>query len=442
MAPSAAPASLESLESQWLEQMKAMKAALAELNISQVEDGVKPYGHDIHLNERPPASSTEEENLWDLISDEDDEEFSDQTSSPLENGHESPIPVDGTAHDIKWLSDMCKKAVSSKPGVDAEELLQQLTSLLASDSAADELQALLVDTLGFEELDMIAELLSYRSELLQNLAAKESHGKLANGLQTREQRMEALRQQDAEHKSVQLAPAADRAGAHYPHVYKAHDAGNSLSAFGRKYALPQGSERTEHQKYEEYTIPASKVGRVAANQRLVPIATLDGLCKRTFKGYTTLNRMQSLLYDVAYHTNENMLVCAPTGAGKTDAAMLTILHAIGQNLSPSPIDNPDVEDFAVESESFKIVYVAPMKALAAEITEKFAKRLAWLGIACREFTGDMHLTKKEIQSTNIIVTTPEKWDVVTRKSTGDTELVQKVRLLIIDEVCTVNVYSI
>ncbi|KAI7457044.1 Sec63-domain-containing protein, partial [Hortaea werneckii] len=46
----------------------------------------------------------------------------------------------------------------------------------------------------------------------------------------------------------------------------------------------------------------------------------------------------------------------------------------------------------------------------------------------------MQLTKAEISATQIIVTTPEKWDVVTRKSTGDTELVQKVRLLIIDEV--------
>ncbi|KAJ0348244.1 hypothetical protein COL922a_014837, partial [Colletotrichum nupharicola] len=44
------------------------------------------------------------------------------------------------------------------------------------------------------------------------------------------------------------------------------------------------------------------------------------------------------------------------------------------------------------------------------------------------------MTKPEIVETQIIVTTPEKWDVVTRKSTGDTELVQKVRLLIIDEV--------
>ena len=34
----------------------------------------------------------------------------------------------------------------------------------------------------------------------------------------------------------------------------------------------------------------------------------------------------------------------------------------------------------------------------------------------------MQLTKKEIAETQIIVTTPEKWDVVTRKPTGEGEL--------------------
>jgi antiviral helicase SLH1 len=63
-----------------------------------------------------------------------------------------------------------------------------------------------------------------------------------------------------------------------------------------------------------------------------------------------------------------------------------------------------------------------MKALAAEITRKFGKRLAWLGINVRELTGDMQLTRQEIAETQIIVTTPEKWDVVTRKPTGEGEL--------------------
>lgn len=75
-----------------------------------------------------------------------------------------------------------------------------------------------------------------------------------------------------------------------------------------------------------------------------------------------------------------------------------------------------------------------MKALAAEVVQKMGKRLQWLGISVRELTGDMQLTRDEIRRTQIIVTTPEKWDVVTRKSTGDTELAQKVRLLIVDEV--------
>ena len=78
--------------------------------------------------------------------------------------------------------------------------------------------------------------------------------------------------------------------------------------------------------------------------------------------------------------------------------------------------------FNIDRDAFKVIYVAPMKALAAEITRKFAKRLAWLHIKVRELTGDMQLTRQEIAETQIIVTTPEKWDVVTRKPTGEGEL--------------------
>jgi replicative superfamily II helicase len=104
--------------------------------------------------------------------------------------------------------------------------------------------------------------------------------------------------------------------------------------------------------------------------------------------------------------------------------MLTVLSIISQFRSGSIID----------LDKFKIVYVAPMKALATEIVRKFAKRLAYLNVRVSELTGDMQMSKAEIAATQMIVTTPEKWDVVTRKSVGDTELTQKVRLLLIDEV--------
>jgi len=66
--------------------------------------------------------------------------------------------------------------------------------------------------------------------------------------------------------------------------------------------------------------------------------------------------------------------------------------------------------------NFKIVYISPMKALASEIVEKFLLRLKGFGICVRELTGDMQLSRKELDDTHIIITTPEKWDVVTRKN--------------------------
>jgi hypothetical protein len=40
--------------------------------------------------------------------------------------------------------------------------------------------------------------------------------------------------------------------------------------------------------------------------------------------------------------------------------------------------------------------------------------------------GDVNLTKQEIEETQIIVTTPEKWDIITRKS-DDRTYTQLVR---------------
>ena len=74
-----------------------------------------------------------------------------------------------------------------------------------------------------------------------------------------------------------------------------------------------------------------------------------------------------------------------------------------------------------------------VQALVAEMVGNFSSRLSSYGINVRELTGDMNLTKSEIEDTQIIVTTPEKWDIITRKS-GDRTYTQKVRLLIIDEI--------
>ena len=47
-----------------------------------------------------------------------------------------------------------------------------------------------------------------------------------------------------------------------------------------------------------------------------------------------------------------------------------------------------------------------MKALAAEMTANFGKKLQPLGIVVKELTGDMQLTKREIQETQVILYNP------------------------------------
>lgn len=421
-------------EAQWLAQMTAMRNAIADLKLSPVDDTSQMYGSDLDLDDE--SSEGLEDDIWDVESDLDESPASDEFHHAAD-GFGTPEVVHEGVFNRTWLKQKCSSFAATRSGMDASDLQQQITALLASDSSDEELQMSLADIIGFDDLDFVIELISHRKEILSGPTAtsRQTDG-LFGGLQTRKEREAALQQQDYEHKHATIAPAYDRSGPKYPHVYKSDmaAAGNMLDAAGRRYALPVGSTHSDHPKYEEYSIPAAKVGSLAVGQKLVAIAEMDGLCQRTFKGYKSLNRMQSLLYPVAYTTSENMLICAPTGAGKTDAAMLTILHCISKNVVPNPIDEPDAKDFVVMADDFKIIYVAPMKALAAEVTEKLGRRLAWLGIQVRELTGDMQLTKKEIAATQIIVTTPEKWDVVTRKSTGDTELVQKVRLLIIDEV--------
>ncbi len=121
------------------------------------------------------------------------------------------------------------------------------------------------------------------------------------------------------------------------------------------------------------------------------------------QGFKSLNRIQSIVFPTAYGTNENMLICAPTGAGKTNVAMMSILHCI-EAVSGSfdsrgvtsllgaqkfydrfcfGILRQHVEMGVIMKDQFKIVYVAPMKALAAEMVESFSKRFvssfsAWL----------------------------------------------------------------
>ena len=192
----------------------------------------------------------------------------------------------------------------------------------------------------------------------------------------------------------------------------------------KKCRLPEGTTKRTKPGYEEVHVPFPKPKPISETEKPVLISTLPDWAQQAFAGIEKLNRIQSVVYPIAFKEDVNMLLCAPTGAGKTNCAVLTILHEMGKHFDES--GNLDLDQF-------KIIYVAPMKALVQEMVGNFDKRLGKYGIKVAELSGDRQLTKQQISETQIIVTTPEKWDIITRKAT-DRSYTNLVRLIIIDEI--------
>ena len=67
-----------------------------------------------------------------------------------------------------------------------------------------------------------------------------------------------------------------------------------------------------------------------------------------------------LLFQACMESDENLLLCAPTGAGKTNVALLSMLHEIGKHVN---------EDGTINADSFKIIYVAPMRWILVLVCE-------------------------------------------------------------------------
>ncbi|OQO00368.1 hypothetical protein B0A48_13716 [Cryoendolithus antarcticus] len=202
------------------------------------------------------------------------------------------------------------------------------------------------------------------------------------------------------------------------------DQGNHLMT-NQNVKLPSGSTKRTFKGYEEIHVPAPRRRADPSEAPLKPTSDLPAWAQPGFGSSKTLNRIQTKCFPAAFEDDGNMLICAPTGSGKTNVAMLTMLREIGKHRNPQTGE--------IDLDSFKIIYIAPLKALVQEQVGNFGKRLEAYGITVAELTGDRQLTKQQIAETQVIVTTPEKWDVITRKAT-DTSYTSLVRLICIDEI--------
>lgn len=171
-------------------------------------------------------------------------------------------------------------------------------------------------------------------------------------------------------------------------------------------------------------VPALKPKPFGENEKLQPIDQLPKYVQPVFDGFKTLNRIQSRLCNAALEKDDNILLCAPTGAGKTNVALLTMMREIGKHIN---------SDGTINADEFKIIYIAPMRSLVQEMVGNFGKRLASYNMIVHELTGDHQLTREQIAEAQVIVCTPEKWDIITRKG-GEKTFTSLVRLIIIDEI--------
>jgi ATP-dependent DNA helicase HFM1/MER3 len=140
---------------------------------------------------------------------------------------------------------------------------------------------------------------------------------------------------------------------------------------------------------------------------------------RSIFPFQLFNAVQSKCFNTVYKTDDNVILASPTGSGKTVILELAICRLVS----------------GFQADQYKVVYMAPTKSLCSERFRDWGMKLKSFGLECAELTGDTEKSQmKSVQGSNVIITTPEKWDSMTRKWKDHARLMQLVRLFLVDEV--------
>ncbi|MBA0813538.1 hypothetical protein Gohar_027383, partial [Gossypium harknessii] len=136
-----------------------------------------------------------------------------------------------------------------------------------------------------------------------------------------------------------------------------------------------------------------------------------------YQDFKHFNPVQTQVFTVLYNTDDNVLVAAPTGSGKTICAEFAILR----NHQKGP------------DSTLRAVYIAPLEAIAKERYRDWERKFGkGLGMRVVELTGELAMDLKLLEKGQVIISTPEKWDALSRRW-KQRKFVQQVSLFIVDE---------
>ncbi|KAL9656222.1 hypothetical protein ABK040_007838 [Willaertia magna] len=382
-----------------------------------------------------------------VSSDEEEEEEDDEKATVVESAFEKEDemeiedPMYVNVHDIDafWLQREVSKYY--KDANESKQISNEVFDILCSNDE-HESENQLVQLLDYDKIDLVQKLMKNRLKIiycikLHKAENEEEKSKIESEMENDSDLLpilEELKGKVEKQKSETRTTIGKALNIEDGHKGKvrlidldslAFEEGSHLMS-SNQFTLPDNAITTAFKGYEQVTIPyATPAKRSEKVDKLIDIKSIPPWCHQAFPKVTTLNAVQSRIYDSAFNTNDNLLICAPTGSGKTNVAVLCMLHEIGLHM--------DENNEKLIDKDFKMVYVAPMKALVQEVVGNLTERLSPFGIVAQELTGDRNMTKQQIDETQVIVTTPEKWDIVTRKS-GDKTYVDLVKLIIIDEI--------
>ena len=133
---------IEEAQSQWLAQLASMRQAIADLKLDISGRRDQGYGHDMVLDDDDFTGGSGSDDIWDIISEEEDDNYS---SDHLESSEEPQISGDNSevSYGKVWLHEKTTTFANRRSGLDASQLQGQILALLASDSQGDLQQAVI-----------------------------------------------------------------------------------------------------------------------------------------------------------------------------------------------------------------------------------------------------------------------------------------------------------